>query len=379
MRNQTLETIIIGAGIAGLGCARQLYKHKREFLIITENVGGRIATSKDGRVNYGAYFVLNNYRHILPLVEKCEKLHPFFVEFHDKRRHFYHLVKMCAYPVQVLRLLYLLHNFKSKYERFKKICETKSQKLVIEADPELKKLYFQTASGFIKEKKIVEIANKFLSEGIYMCTFLPLSKVSAFDFMRLCLGLILPAYEFKFLPEKATGGFKEKIIIDSVTVVKKSGHEYEIQTKSGEVYKAHHVVIATPPSVAQKLIGLNKIKTGSNAYVFHVSGELKDKWKGGQFELFDSDSPVIFIRKQGDNSYIFYSKTAMPNFENYFIQPKILFKKHWEPAFNITGDELLECEQGENLYLIGDHNVIGLEDSYITGVLAANKILAKKD
>ena len=120
MKNKTIETIIIGAGIAGLGCARQLAKHKKDFLVITENIGGRITTSSDGRVNYGAYFVLNNYRHILPLVKKGEKLHPFFVEFHDKRRHFYHLVKMCRYPVQALRLLYLLHNFKSKYERFKK-------------------------------------------------------------------------------------------------------------------------------------------------------------------------------------------------------------------------------------------------------------------
>lgn len=373
MTNRTTETIIIGAGIAGLGCARQLEKHKRKFLVITENVGGRITTSLDGRVNYGAYFVLNNYRHILPLVEKGEKLHPFFVEFHDGRRHFYHLVKMCAYPVQVLRLLYLLHNFKSKYERFKKMCETNSQKFVIETDPELKKLYFLPASEFIEEKKIVDAANKFLSEGIYMCTFLPLSKVSAFDFMRLCLGLILPAYEFKFLPNKAIENFKDKIIIDSVTAIKK-GKEYEIQTKSGKVYKAHNIVIATPAPVAQKLIGLNKIKTGSNAYVFHISGQLKDKWKSGQFELFNSDSPVIFIRKQSDNSYIFYSKKSDPDFENYFLQPKILSKKHWEPAFNITGDELLDCKQGENLYLIGDHNVIGLEDSYITGLLAANKI-----
>ena len=59
------------------------------------------------------------------------------------------------------------------------------------------------------------------------------------------------------------------------------------------------------------------------------------------------------------------------------MNPKVIFKKHWEPAFNITGEELLDCEQGGGVYLVGDHNVIGLEDSYITGVLAANKILEK--
>ncbi len=82
MKPKIVDTIIIGAGIAGIGCARQLAKHKEDFLVITEDVGGRIATSQDGKTNYGAYFVLSNYTHVLPLVEKGERLHPFFVEFH---------------------------------------------------------------------------------------------------------------------------------------------------------------------------------------------------------------------------------------------------------------------------------------------------------
>jgi hypothetical protein len=373
MKNKTVETIIIGAGVAGLGCARQLTKHKKDFLVITENIGGRIATSDDGHINYGAYFVLSNYKHILPFVRKGEKLHPFFVEFHDKRNRYYHLAKMCGYPIQTLHLLFMLWRFKSIYEQFKKQCERSSQKFVIESDPKLKKMYFQSTTEFIKEKKITEIANKFLSEGIYMCTFLPLSKVSAFDFMRLCLGLILPAHEFTFLPNEVTKGFKDKIKVDSVTSI----NDHEIQTINGEAYKARHIVVATPASITKKLLGLKKIKAGSNSYVFHVSGELKDKWKGGQFELFNSNSDVIFIRKQSNGSYIFYSKTATPKLENYFVNPCIIFKKHWEPAFNISGDELLDCEQGDNIYLAGDHNVIGLEDSYITGMLAANKILGK--
>lgn len=373
MKNKTIETIIIGAGVAGLGCAHQLAKHKRDFLVITEDVGGRIATSSDGRINYGAYFVLSNYKHISPFVEKGEKLHPFFVEFHDKRNRYYHLAKMCKHPIQAFRLLGMLWKFKSKYSWFKKQCQRHSQKFVIESDPKLKKMYIQSASEFAKEKKITEIANKFLSEGIYMCTFLPLSKVSAFDFMRLCLGLILPAYEFTFLRDKAINGFQDKIESDSVMSIKNG----EIQTKNGRVYKARHIVVATPASIAKELLNLKKLKAGSPSYVFHLVGKLKDQWKGGQFELFDSSSDVIFIRKQADGTYIFYSKTANPKLQTYFEKPEVIFKKHWEPAFNITGDELLDCEQGNNIYLAGDHNVIGLEDSYITGILAANKILEK--
>ena len=373
MKKQIIDTIIIGAGVAGLGCAHQLIKHRKNFLIITEDVGGKILTSDNGLVNYGAYFVLSNYKHILPFVKKGERLHPFFVEFHDKKQHSYRLIKMCRYPIQSLRLFYLLFRFKSKYRRFKKQCKTKSQKFVIKSNPQLSKLYHQSAAEFIKEKKIVEIANKFLSEGVYMCTFLPLSEVSAFDFMRLCLGVLLPAYEFTFLPEEAVNSFKDKIEIDSVISIKKQ----EIKTKNGNTYKAHNIVVATPASITKKLLGLKGLKMGSSSYVFHVAGRLRDRWKGGQFELFDSSSAIIFIRKQIDGSYIFYSKIDNPNLEDYFVKPRIIFKKHWKPAFNIIGDRLLECEQDKGLYLIGDHNVIGLEDSYITGLLAANKILER--
>lgn len=374
MKNQIIDTLIIGAGVAGLGCAHELQKHKKDFLIISETIGGRILESDENHINYGAYFVLSNYKHILPFVKKGEKLHPFFVEFHDSKRHFYHLFKMFDSPSQSFRLAYMLLRFKSKYEWFKKQCEKRSQKEVIESDSTLKKLYLQTAYEFVKEKKILDIAQRFLAQGIYMCTFLPLSQISAFDFMRLCMGLILPAYEFVFLPEKATANFKDKILVDTVMQVKNG----EVTTKSRKRFKANNIVIATPTPVAQKLLGFEKSKSGANAYVFHVAGLLKDKWKHGQFELFGSTSEVIFIRKQQDGTYIFYSKTPNPKLELYFVDPEIIFEKHWEPAFNITGTELLACEQGSNLYLAGDHNVIGLEDSYISGMCAAHTLMKQK-
>jgi hypothetical protein len=46
------------------------------------------------------------------------------------------------------------------------------------------------------------------------------------------------------------------------------------------------------------------------------------------------------------------------------------------PAFHLLGDVLMECERAPGLYLVGDHNVCTLEDAYITGIYAANRILA---
>ena len=41
-----------------------------------------------------------------------------------------------------------------------------------------------------------------------------------------------------------------------------------------------------------------------------------------------------------------------------------------------VGGDLLETEQERTLYLVGDHNIVGLEDAYLTGVHAAGRIVA---
>ena len=48
---------------------------------------------------------------------------------------------------------------------------------------------------------------------------------------------------------------------------------------------------------------------------------------------------------------------------------------HWKPAFHIVGNDLLECEQEPGLYLVGDHNIVGLEDGYLPGVYTANRVI----
>ena len=49
--------IVIGAGAAGIAAASELKKHGKEFIIISPDIGGRILTSADGRVNYSACII----------------------------------------------------------------------------------------------------------------------------------------------------------------------------------------------------------------------------------------------------------------------------------------------------------------------------------
>ncbi|MFA4887767.1 MAG: hypothetical protein WC595_06150, partial [Candidatus Nanoarchaeia archaeon] len=299
----------------------------------------------------------------------------FQCEFHEKGKGYF-LIKSLVYPLQLLKLILLTSKFKRRYDSFKKECEFRSQKEVIESDPYLYRLYMKKADEFIEENKIREISKHFFSQPVYTCTFLPLSHLSAFEFMHVCLGLIVPISEFNFLKDKLIHDFEKKIIFGEVYKIKNGEKLKSVLTNNGE-FKCKNLVIATPAPVAKKLIGLKRIKKPVKAYVFHVSGDSKRKYRS-EFEIFNSNSKLIFIRKQIDSTYLVYATTDKLNFENYFTSFKILKKLKWDPAFSLAGRELIESKRGKSVYVIGDHNVCGIEDAYITGLYAANQIIKLK-
>ncbi|HIH42190.1 TPA: NAD(P)/FAD-dependent oxidoreductase [Candidatus Woesearchaeota archaeon] len=88
MKKKIYDTIIIGSGISGLGCAHTLKDNNKDFLIITEDIGGRICTSNDGKVNYGAYFVTYDYKNLKKLVTKGRKIRFKDITFHNGRKRY---------------------------------------------------------------------------------------------------------------------------------------------------------------------------------------------------------------------------------------------------------------------------------------------------
>ena len=375
MKEKRHDVIIVGGGIAGLACARRLADNKKQFKLITPEIGGRILASQDKRVNYGAYYVGADYHNVLHWVTLGRCIKRLSVRFCNTSCYSLIDKRFFVKPIETVRLLLLLVQFRREYNLFKKKCETNSQKEALQSSPCLLKLYKQPASDFVKEKRIEQITKSYLEEILHATTFSVLNEIFAFGFLQFLLPFIVPIYEFSFRKEQLVAQFKKDILSDSVISIKKRGAEYLLKTKQGNRYIAKNVVLATQIQDSKRLIGLKRIKKPISAHMFHIKGMLKRNWSSGEEHLFGPHSSTLAIVHQENGTYLFYSKKAHPFFEKYFTKYHLISHKFWNPAFNTNGNVLLECTQDANLYLIGDYNIVGLEDAYITGIYAANQIL----
>ncbi|MBI2151151.1 hypothetical protein HYU21_00290, partial [Candidatus Woesearchaeota archaeon] len=227
-------------------------------------------------------------------------------------------------------------------------------------------------------QKIEKITYNYLAEVLHGTAFLPIKMLNAFEFLHFSLPLILPTHEFKFKKKLATNLVKDNWIKDKVISIKVDSGRYKLSTKKGTIFFCEKLVIATPPSISKRLLMLKeKLREPAKAHMFHLSGCLKPNWNKYSTHLFNNHSRMLAIAKQRDNSYLLYTTEKKPNFNKYFSKCKLIKHKYWSPAFNIGGSNLLNFNQGKNIFLIGDNNICGLEDSYIYGMYAANKILGK--
>lgn len=378
-RDTSQATIVIGAGIAGLACARRLFEAGQPFLLISENVGGRICRSRDNSVNLGAYYVRADYHYVNRLVKRGRRINALRIRRHDQDgsytlwnpRLFLHLPQAARFAAKLV-------TFRRHYEAFRRHCLFMSQAEALQSDPYLQHLYHQPAPEFIGDTRIGAIARHYLAPCLYGTTFRALDQLTAFSLLLGALPAIVPIYEFTFHPGSLLEGFRQRHLKDTVTAITPEGGGYRIDTGGNGPFFADSVVLATPIRVSQQLLGLPEIKRPVEVHSFEVSGSLRSEYESADINLFADGGPILAIARQADGTILLCSKLRKPDWARFFRSWEVVEHKHWSPAFHIDGDALLECRQSPNLYLIGDHNVCGLEDTYITGLYAANQLIHKR-
>jgi len=375
MSDRTYDTIIIGAGISGLACARQLNKYDKDFLIISKDIGGRILTSEDGSVNYGVFFVCSDYDNVLKYVALKSRIRLRDFCFHEnKDTYVLFEPKFIRYLSQFIKTYKLLYKFRKKLRLLRKNSETVSQKKAIENDSFLHDLYMQKASDFIKERKIVSGTDMYLSKALYSTTFSKVSEMNAFSFLQFLIPLVTPIYTFTFEKEKMIKPFQDKIKIGSAIDIKFKDDKYKIKTADAILY-SKNIVLATEISWSKEFAGVKKVNLSINTNMIHVKGIAKKEISWKNYQLFSPSGNVQAVADLKDGTYLFYYKSETPDLKDYFENPYIIASKQWRPAGTINGHNLIESNRGNNMYLIGDYNIAGLEESYITGLFSANQII----
>jgi len=375
MTTKTHDTIIVGAGISGLACAKRLHEHGKDFLILSKDIGGRILTSNDGSVNYGAFFACSDYHHVLQYVKLRSRIKLSDFCFHDNNKWFVlYEPKLLLYLFQFMKVLKLLYNFRRALRKLRKASETISQKRAIENDDFLHGLYMKDATDFIMEHHLQKGTDTYLSKALYSTTFSKVTEMNAFSYLQFLLPLITPIYTFTFEKERMIAPFQDQIALGSVTDVRYKNGYYKIKFND-QRFSSKNIVFATDIRLSQRFAGVKETNKPISTNMLHIKGKPKDIVARKKYHLFSPIGDVQAIADLQDGTYLLYYKQKRPKLEEYFFNPQVLASHFWDFAGTINGHTLIETNRGNNMYLIGDYNVAGLEESYITGLYCANQII----
>lgn len=375
MVKKSYETAIIGAGISGLACAKKLQENGKDFIVISEDIGGRILTSKDKKINYGAFFVCSDYHNVLKYVTIKDRIKLSDFCFHDKNMNYsLYELKLIPYLYQFFKVKKLLYRFRKSLRKLRNNSQYTSQKKAIMGDSFLYDLYMQNALDYVKKYKLEKGTKKYLSQALYSTTFSNINEMNAFSYLQFLIPLITPIYTFNFEKDRMVDSFKNKIKVDSVIQIEYKKKLYKIKSKK-DTFEVKNLVLATQINWSKNFSGINKTNKPVSTNMLHVKGQLKTDYPKKLYHLFTPPSNVQAIANLKDGSFLFYYKENQSDITNYFVNPTIINHHFWDPAGTINGHVLIESKRSDNLYLIGDYNIAGLEESYITGLYAANEIL----
>ena len=376
---RAVETVIVGGGIAGLACARRLAEAGREFLLLSDRLGGRLHAAEDG-LNFGAAYVTSDYRHVLRFVDRGPRIYMKDVYYWDKDRFIslFHPrnVRRAGAVARIYRLVY---RFRRHFLALRRDAVHTCQKTLLERDPLLRRCTEQSAAELVAEHGLEEINDVFCAPIFHSTLFVPADRANAFYYLANLFPIWLPTYavDVRSAIGRLTRGHGERIRIGRVEEIEeRAGGSFLVRTAE-ERLVANNLVLAVPGRNGEALLTGYSTATNVPFCTLHIRGRRRREVVPGKIVFLRQEHPITILWPQPNGLEIAFAPTVDPDLSPYFERYEIVRAVRWKTAVQLSGASWRPLQPRANLFTIGDHNICGLEDSYLTGLFAANRITGR--
>lgn len=374
------ETLIIGGGIAGMSCARELRARGHDVAIVTEELGGRVCYDPELQSNFGAVFYMENYKNAKKLLDEnaamSVKLSDLMLHSsEDKVFRGNSLTMLRSLPQMAKFLRFMKREFIPEYSAYKSMCETVPVIEAMDRHPQIKKYFMMQASTLIDDLGIGKICDNFISKFAYACTGSRINELNALDFLNVSQGVVMPIYDFKFDADRFKESLNGHVYLDTVSGIEKADAGWKVTTESGALYSCRFLVVATSGLVTQRLLNIEKVRQPTRLVSYLVEGTPRGQIADAPAHYFGDEFDIIAINAREDGRFNVYTREPI-DLGKYFQDPEVIYSRDWSEALFTVGRTIQPQDWDENLWIAGDINGLGLEPASISGVYAANRIVA---
>jgi hypothetical protein len=383
---RTIGTIVVGGGIAGLACARRLHQAGADFRLISDRLGGRMYALGPMQ-NLGASYITSDYRHTSRFIDRGPSVgfrNTFFLD-----RGCYRTI-LDTYNVRRARALARLYRhlikFRARLNRLRARAPWQCQAGLLRGDSLLQKSVEEPADVFIKQNGLEELNDIFTNLLVRSTLFVETRDVNVFYFLAVLMPIFLRTClaDFSQTLPRLTHGWSDRVQQAKVEAVEElSDGSFRVAAGNDELH-ARNVVIATPghntrqffPQLAARQPGCGR---EISVATVHVAGQRRAEYLPGRVVFLPRDHHPTVLLPIGNGCDLFFTATPDVDISRYYASYRITATTRWKTALTLAGCQWRPLAPRPHLYMIGDYNICGLEDSYLTGLYAAHHILGLAD
>jgi glycine/D-amino acid oxidase-like deaminating enzyme len=375
-----VETLVVGGGISGLACARTLHDAGHPFLLVTDRLGGRMFHSADGAMNFGATYVNADYHHVLGYVGRGQPFCLRQVYGHTGERpvSFLHWRNLPSWR-PLARLVGCLRQFRLVLRAFRKDSEHTPQYLLPRYHPLIDRYRRQPAAELVHQIGLGSLHDDYATLAYQATCFASPIGANALFYLSSLLPIVTPMWvaDFTHTYDRLTAGYHDRILLDRVTGLKRSASgRWEVHTGQGRQWQVRNVVLAIPPHNLAGLYPVPPTGPAVTATILHTQGGHRPPYHSKGFLLLPpQETGLALLWRLRRGTDLVFSLRPQPDLRTVYDRVRVLASVTWKTAIILSGASWLPLVLEPGLFLASDHNLSGLEDSFLSGRCAAHHIL----